>query len=253
MKRKRKNKEESNLGAPAWMTTFSDLMTLLLTFFILLYSMSTVDTVKFKDIAYSLQSILLGEGKTTIFENESYPDDIPIEDLKPAKSNEIEAESDISDPIIMLYDKVKGFIESEGLEAEVSVSASEKGVFVNIQDVILFEPGKAELKVRGKKVIDKIQKIIKQFPNEIVVEGHTDNVPIHTSRYPSNWELSVDRAVTVVRYLSETKNIDPTRLSAVGYGEYKPVAPNDTRENKQLNRRVSILIVINEKGSENSG
>ena len=116
-----------------------------------------------------------------------------------------------------------------------------------MKDAILFESGRAELKPEGIEVLKKLEGLISDFDNELVIEGHTDNVPMTSGRFPSNWELSTARAVTVVRYLSESLDIDPGRLSAVGYGEYRPIKPNDTAENRAANRRVNILIIFNEE------
>lgn len=120
----------------------------------------------------------------------------------------------------------------EGLQ----ISLTEKG------DFTFFESGKAELTQKAKEVIDKIIPELMKLLNDIVVQGHTDNVPIQTPKFSSNWELSTARATNVVKYLIYEKNFPPQRLSAVGYGEYKPVAPNDTPENKKKNRRVVFFI-----------
>ncbi|MBF7096313.1 flagellar motor protein MotB [Alkalibacter mobilis] len=244
-RRKRKTTESQSSGSPAWMATFSDMMTLLLTFFILLYSISTVDVQKFKDISYSLQAVLMGEGQPTIFEGQDPTTDIPLEE----ENHEIE---DIIDPstiketTLEMYTQVKDYIQEQGLEAEVTVSLNRSGVFVDIKEAILFEPGRAELKTGGKEILDNLEGLFLQFENEIVVEGHTDNVPIKTANYPTNWELSVDRAVRVVRYLCEVKKVPEKRLSAIGYGEYQPIAHNDTPQNRALNRRVNLLIIMDE-------
>lgn len=236
----RRKRDRMETGAPEWMTTFSDLMTLLLTFFVLLYSFSTLDAQKFKNIANALQSALTGQGAVTIFENDSPPGNIPIEDIDSNPDNDQEV---LSNEIKSIYDTVSRFIEKEGLEAEVTLRADRRGVIIDIKDTILFDPGKAELKGNSRKVLDKITLLINEFDNEIIVEGHTDNVPINTYRFPTNWELSTTRATNVVRYFIEERGIDPKRLSVAGYGEYQPIAPNDSSKNRSLNRRVNILIV----------
>jgi len=117
---------------------------------------------------------------------------------------------------------------------------------VNIKEVILFEPGEAALKDGGKALLDTLEGLFLQFENEIVVEGHTDNVPNRSVFYPTNWELSAGRAMSVVRYLIEVKTVPAQRLSAIGYGEYRPIAANDTEANRALNRRVNLLIIMEE-------
>ena len=118
----------------------------------------------------------------------------------------------------------------------------ERGIVLEIEDRILFDSGRAEIREDARQLLAKVSGILKSVPNQIIVEGHTDNVPIKTARYPSNWELSVDRAVHVVRYFIETQHIAPERFIATGYGEYQPVAPNDTAAGRARNRRVNIVI-----------
>lgn len=251
MSRRRSKQENSGGGAPGWMTTFSDLMSLLLTFFILLYSMSTIDVEKFKNITYSLQSILAGIGQPSPIEG-GQPDNnqVPIEDYL---DNEDMDEGNIPENILIMYEKVSDYVSDKGLDAKITVTANRRGVFVDIKEAILFEPGKAELKESGVQVLKELEGLINDFDNEMVIEGHTDDVPMNSLFYPSNWELSTARAVTVVRYLSETENVDPKRLSAVGYGEFRPIAPNDSAINRATNRRVNILIIINEEGVDVNG
>lgn len=245
-RRESKRKELSSGGAPAWMTTYSDLMSLLLTFFILLYSMSNVDVEKFKNITNSLQAILMGLDAPTIIEGGSDSEPIPI-DQSLDMNNYIDAF--ITGEIREMYDKVSQYISEEDLDAQVAVSMNQQGVFVDIKVAILFEPGSAELKGSGYQVLNQLEGLINDFDNDIVIEGHTDNVPTNSEIHPTNWELSTARAVSVVRFLSEVEKVDPRRLAAIGYGEYRPIAPNDTTYNKAANRRVNILIVF-DKGSE---
>jgi chemotaxis protein MotB len=229
----RRNNENEG-GAPKWMVTYSDMMSLLLTFFILLFSMSTISSDKFDNIMSSFQNILSGSKSDSIL----YDGDNLI---------------DLHEELIQteeMYDKVSDYLEDQDLGSDVSVSMDSKGIFVEMKDAILFESGRAELKPEGIEVLKKLEGLISDFDNELVIEGHTDNVPMTSGRFPSNWELSTARAVTVVRYLSESLDIDPGRLSAVGYGEYRPIKPNDTAENRAANRRVNILIIFNEE-SEN--
>jgi len=117
-------------------------------------------------------------------------------------------------------------------------------MIINIDNSICFDSGSAILKKDVKHSLDKIAESLRDFPdNNIQIEGHTDNVPIHTVRFPSNWELSAARALAVLRYLENRKILDPQRLSAVGYGQYHPIVPNVTAENRRLNRRVDIVIL----------
>ena len=249
MSRRSLNKKESGGGgSPAWMTTFSDLMSLLLTFFILLYSMSTVDVQKFKNITYSLKQALTGIGGTSILDGEISNEMIPIEDTKEIGEDAVEELIPVE--IIDMYEKVSNYLIENSLDANVSVKMSSQGVLVNIKDAILFDSGSSQLKESGLDLLKSLEGLINDFNNDIVIEGHTDNIPINMGLYPTNWELSTARAVSVVRYLSEAENIDPSRLSARGYGEYSPITKNDTPSNRALNRRVNLFIVFDKEGED---
>lgn len=227
-------KKDSGGGTASWMTTFSDLMSLLLTFFILLYSMSNVDSEKFDNVSQSLQGALGGTG---ILENGGKV----IVSQNPDGSLEIdEASTDIE----QMHKKVMNYIDNKGLDKEVAVNVNEKGIYFDIKEAILFDSGSAEIKPSGIKVLNKLTDLVNSMDNEIVIEGHTDDVPIHNSKYSSNWDLSTARAISVVKYFTEEQNIKPGRMSAVGYGEYKPMLENTTEENRAANRRVNLLLIF---------
>ena len=132
----------------------------------------------------------------------------------------------------------------EGIKAEMIP----KGARIQLENRVLFDLGMADINPEGLPVLDKVGNAVLTVSNRVRVEGHTDDIPIHTYEYPSNWELSTARAVNVVKYLINRHGINPSRLSAVGYGESKPIASNDSRENRAKNRRVE-LVLIKEKGS----
>ena len=139
--------------------------------------------------------------------------------------------------------KLNEIIEKNSLTDEIKIREEERGIVLQVDESILFDSGKAEIKDSSIHVLDTIAKIIQETDNEIVAEGNTDNVPINSAAYRSNWELSTERALSIVRYLIENKNINPNRISLKGYGEFNPIVPNDTPENKAKNRRVDILVV----------
>lgn len=238
----RRKRGSSDAGANnEWIATYSDTVTLLLTFFVLLYSFSSVDAQKFKQIASAFQSVLSGESGYTIFDFNMKNGDVPL------VGETSELGSDTGGRENELYDKVKDFVDQNKLQNTVSVKSDRRGVLLELKDNVLFETGQGEIKKSSLVILDKLNKVISNMPNEIVVEGHTDNVPISNYKYNSNWELSTARAVNVVRYFVETKRHTPSRFTAAGYGEYKPLYPNDTEEHKAKNRRVNIVIVASEK------
>ncbi|SMB82399.1 chemotaxis protein MotB [Desulfonispora thiosulfatigenes DSM 11270] len=230
-------KKKKSSGSPAWMTTFSDLTTLLLVFFVLMYSFSVIDVQKFKRFVASFQGVgILDSGAEPLDKDRDHDYDVP--------SNSENTLDDMSklQPLDNLYQSVQKYIQENNLESEISVRFMDKGVYLEIKDKIFFESGKADIKPESRKLLSDLSGLFKDIPNMISVEGHTDIRPIRSSVFPSNWELSTARAVSVVRYLSEQTGLNPARFNAAGYGEYQPVVPNDSPQNMAKNRRVVIVI-----------
>jgi len=212
-----------------WLTTFNDMVTLLLTFFVLVLSMSTLDTGKVLEVSYSVNQAFGvlqsgGSGGIEVFRPFVVPKG--IRNMYKEKK-----EHDLSERI--------GGIS--GMDAKVT----EEGVHVTVGEKILFDTGKAELPAHNG-YIDDLGAVLRNSDCAIRVEGHTDNVPIHNSKYPSNWELSTARAVAVVKYLISECGVAPERLSAVGYGDSRPRLPNDNESNRERNRRVEVILSINQ-------
>lgn len=255
-RKKNKQPEESGGGA-SWVTTFSDLMSLLLTFFILLFSMSTVSEEKFSAASQSVKNAFIGEGAGGgildggLIDNEEADtgDGASDEDAGPSIDESI-LRDEIPQAIIEMYAEALALIESEGITDLVTVSIDQDGIYLDIQESILFESGEAALKDGGKQALDSLIDLLTINDHDIVIEGYTDNVPIQSVEYPSNWELSTSRALSVVYYLIDEKDIAPTRLSARGYGEYSPVVPNNTAENRAKNRRVNIVLIYQPERDE---
>lgn len=226
----RRKRKKDDINTSAWMDTYADTITLLLTFFILLYSFSTTDNEKLKLIAAALKGQITG---------------IPmkLEDVPDIDKEEVEQGIGEKSPYDVLVDEVTEIINKNGLTEIIKIREEDAGVVLQLSDSILFDLGKAEMKSDSTAVLDVISNILPNIENEIMVQGHTDNVPISSAQYKSNWELSTARAVNVIKYFIETKGFDPTRFSATGYGEYRPLVDNSTEANRAINRRVDILIV----------
>ena len=243
MARKKKT-GEGGLTGDEWLGTYSDCVTLLLTFFILLYSMSTVDAQKVQAISEAF-SIMTGNQSDSILQFQNMDGKQPVIGGE-SKDDNLGQESSQNEVQSKMYDKVKQYLEQNQMTASIAdVKSDNRGVIIELRDNILFESGQADLIEGSTDVLDKVNALISTLPNKIVVEGHTDNVPISNSKFPSNWELSTMRATTVVRYFVEDCGQDPSRISAQGYGEYKPLVENTNDENRAKNRRVNILIVSN--------
>lgn len=145
-----------------------------------------------------------------------------------------------------IVDKVVRYIEDQKLSDFLNVMVEENKVRIILAQPVLFDTGKAELKEGAMELLGDIGKMLATAKNPIIVEGHTDNVPIHTDKYDSNWDLSFDRSYAVIKYLVKSVGISPVRMHAIGYGEYRPIAPNDTPENMAQNRRIEINILLKE-------
>jgi len=152
---------------------------------------------------------------------------------------------------------LKQELEKSGAGEQIKMKITEQGLVLSVPEAVgekmFFDSGKAELKPYAREILNKIHRVIVAIPNNVVIEGHTDNVPIATREFPSNWELSTARSTNVLRYLVEDLKFPSNRISASGYGEFRPVAPNDTDENKAKNRRVEIIILRTQPLAKASG
>lgn len=238
----KKKPPETPKGAPRWMVTFSDLVTLILVFFILLFSMSQIDIIKFRAIADSFRERQILDFNPSIIPLENPPDIVE-------KENEEEKESDSSNneemeetTLQQLLTEIEAFLVENGLEDVILANRTERGVVLVLDEQVLFETGEAEIVGGRNAFLDKVGSMLKTMPNLVKIEGHTDNRPITTFRYPSNWELSTARASSVIRYLVDNHGLSNDRFIAVGYGETRPIVPNTNQANWKKNRRVEIVV-----------
>ncbi|MGP4075677.1 flagellar motor protein MotS [Halobacillus sp. K22] len=253
----RRRKKPHNNGTPKWMTTYADMITLILVFFILLFSMSQINLVKFDALSESFRNRM-------IFDFYPYPvkSKFPTEQTKiqdsgdknnefheptetPEQITEEEAEEkEENQDLEELKKEVDQYLEENELNDIISASQTKRGIVLVLEEQLIFETSEAEILDGAKPFLRKVGTLLKNIPNFVKVEGHTDNRQISTYRYPSNWELSGARSSSVIRYLlKNTKNLDSERFTAVAYGDTRPVAPNDSEENWRKNRRVEIVIL----------
>ena len=235
---------ESSSEGPGWLTTFNDLVTLLMVFFVLLFTMGSVNTQAMNEFKNALQSGLgiLGAGSQVSIEIKDSRQDLDnTEIIQQAEGDGVPVDEQQESHAI------NEVLEAFAAEPGINVSYSSQGAHITFEDFLLFDFGKAEINLDGVAFLDQLAALLQKVPYPVRVEGHTDNVPIHTARYPSNWELSIARAVSVVKYFAESGKINPQRLSAVGYGETRPVVPNDSATNRARNRRVEIVLVTEGK------
>jgi chemotaxis protein MotB len=239
MAKKRKQHDEEHINE-TWLIPYADLLTLLLALFIVLFSSSQIDSKKFEQIARSFSSAL--DGGTGVFDYQS-----PFEEESEEPSLNQKIGKNEKKQLQQIQGKINQYIQQENLTGQLKTTLTEEGLLITILNDVLFDSGSAEVRPQDRKLAQEISQLLAMNPpRSIIISGHTDNVPINNSQFASNWELSVMRAVNFMKLLLENKQLDPQWFSAKGYGEYKPVASNNTEEGRQKNRRVEILILPNE-------
>lgn len=237
MRRRRLQDNDEHMDE-SWLIPYADLLTLLLALFIVLFASSSINSEKLQQIMVSMNSALSGKGSSLILkENASSPVVKPLE--KTVGKEEQQGENE---KLHSLMENIQSYIEARGLEKVITVQDEPKGIKLSLKDVILFESGSAELKGNSPAILGDLLDLIKGVQNPISIEGHTDNVPITGGRFRSNWELSSARALSVL-YFFEQNGISSDKLQFAGFGEQKPLYPNDTVEHRQANRRVDIMIL----------
>ncbi|MEN2994966.1 MAG: OmpA family protein [Thermodesulfovibrio sp.] len=210
IRRRNNNEEEENIHR--WLISYSDFLTLLFTFFVALYALSSIDIIKAEKMTISLRKVFKVIDEPISFEEDR--NKAIIEDLR------------------KLLNDISG----------VNIRSDARGIVITLPDSLLFSSGSAELKPESIEALIRISEKLKEIPGKVAIEGHTDNVPIKSSIYKSNWELSAARASSVLHFLLQ-RGLSPDRFLIAGYGEYKPIATNDTDEGRAKNRRVELIIL----------
>lgn len=252
--------EEPPKGAPAWQSTFADLMNLLLCFFVMLFAMSDVDKQKFELIAASFtqsfsvfsggaqavgDGILISNGVSQLNELDEYMTTMgrAAEQTTEEQDKWEEIEEEQLKESESLSELIEEALQEQNLEGMVDVDFTSQYVSLTLNGALLFDSGSAQIKTESLPILDKIGVILRKYGKSIIeIEGHTDNVPIHTSKFADNNELSSARALSVFNYLVENSGLDPAIVKHTGRGEYVPIADNSTETGRAKNRRVEIKI-----------
>lgn len=252
LRRKRKQKIDDHIeNHERWLVSYADFITLLFAFFVVMYAVSSVNEGKYHVLSSSL---------TSAFKNNNTADAVPVQstEFMPININPT-IQTDLIKPIEPIDDssirtarkqeKMKSMakdilhaLDPLVKDGQVRITQSSLGITVEINASVLFAPGQAKLAEDSSLTLQSVANVIKGHEHEIHVEGHTDNLPIHNSSFPSNWELSTARASSVVRLFIEN-GVEPHRLTAIGYGENRPIESNETPDGRKRNRRVSIMIL----------
>jgi len=207
--------------SPIWLTVYSDLVTNLTLFFLLVYAFTRLGVEQRNEITFWLSRTFTKTGTAEVRAKEI------IKDLQHQQTKE----------------KIEELTQTEQFSKYAQLEMNEKLIKITLKAPVLFDSGSAELKSQANEILDEITPLLKLLTQNIIVEGHTDNIPIAGGKYSSNWELSSARAFSVVDYFVRKKGIKPERFVIAGYGEFRPIAPNDTEENRAKNRRIEISIL----------
>ena len=248
---RKKAHDEGHENAERWLLTYADLITLLMVFFVVMFAMSNSDKAKFDQLSVSLKQafrvdVLRGYNPTSLH------GDGGAAPLTAAIQEAIWASPDsrMVSTLSELQDAMQRLPQPDGTSRTIEVGTARDGVVISMSGGSLFDSGRADLKSDGVTLLDALAPRLREMPNEVRIEGHTDNVPISTALFPSNWELSSARATTVARRMVEYGWVKANRVIAAGYGDARPMASNDTREGRTRNRRVDIVIIASQAQSQ---
>ncbi|MFE4812074.1 flagellar motor protein MotB [Peribacillus simplex] len=242
-RRKKKQRHEEHIDE-SWLVPYADILTLLLALFIVLFASSSVDAVRFQQLSNVFNQVFTSGTGFMDFPSDS-PSNEPTspeqrtgaEDLEKLGKNEQEELTEVQE-------RVNAYIQKNDLKDKLGTSLTDEGMLISIRENVLFESGVAEVRSENRKIAKEISDLlVMDLPRNIIVSGHTDNIPIKNYQYESNWDLSVMRSVNFMKLLLENKELDSEMFSAKGHGEFNPVASNETKKGRAKNRRVEILIV----------
>ncbi|SDK01681.1 flagellar motor protein MotB [Sediminibacillus albus] len=249
--RRKKHKEEHI--DESWLIPYADLLTLLLALFIVLFAISKVDEAKYEELANVLNGEFSGgkgimENNTSITPEAEFTEEEEKEEKKEEdKEEEEDKKREELKELATIQQKINGYIEENSLNDVLDTKLTEEGLLISILNDVSFASGSAEVRGEGIEIVEEVSNFLyTNPPHQIVVSGHTDNQPItSSSEFTSNWELSVMRAVNFMRLLLNNDDLKAQLFSAKGFGEHKPIVPNDSAGNRAKNRRVEVLILPN--------
>lgn len=248
---------EKHANHERWLVSYGDLLTLLFAVFVVMYAMSQSDKKKVEEVAASMREsfgytarggaggkpVVIDSGAVGIVPDlKSQALTVVRERTPGGKIRHHAAQTDYS----AIKSSIDAYLVKSGNSAKVSVEITRRGVLVSLKEAGFFDSGSARLKKESIQTLTAIAETLNQYANTFRVEGHTDNIPINTGEFRSNWELSTARAANVVHFLTGSAGFDPEGISVVGYGEYQPTGENSTQEGRAKNRRVDIVLLSDE-------
>ena len=249
MARKKRHAPHEEEAGEAWLLPYSDLMTLLLATFISLYAMSATDSSKMAQMAQAFTAAFNTGGPS--FFSQMGPSESRHAERMATEDKGNSAYIQEAKSLEEVKKELDNYINQNGLQGELNTTMTDDGLMIRIKEKALFPSGSAELVGEAQKIGPVVAGLLAKIPERVVISGHTDNVPIATARYPSNWELSSQRALNFMKFLfASNTSLNPARFSSIGYSEYRPAATNSTEEGRMQNRRVEILIARTFKMAE---
>lgn len=251
MKKRKRDIEEEHMDE-TWLVPYSDILTLLLALFIILFAAGQIDQKKYERIMAGFTSAFTGG--TFVFDSSS---DMDI-DISDSNAGMVDSIVTNEEPTVFspeeqeeldmgnMKEKIDQYIKDNNLSAVLETTITEEMLMITIRDYALFDSGSAMVKEEAQKLATIIADILSEYPNyNVEIAGHTDNLPINTPQFPSNWDLSTQRSLNFMKYLLKSGDFDHSRFRVIGYGEYQPIASNDTPEGRAKNRRVEVNILRN--------
>ncbi|QEM69639.1 OmpA family protein [Geobacter sp. FeAm09] len=249
-----KREPEKHPNHERWLVSYGDFITLLFAVFVTLYAMSQTDKKKVEEVMQSLQQsfgmVTAGAPAPKINVIQSKPISV-IPTIKPemsiapsgrARSGQARTRAEEKD-FRQIKSSIEAYLVKQGAQSKVNLTITRRGLIVSLKEAGFFDSGQAQIKQSAYELLNTIAEVMTQYNNPLRIEGHTDNIPISTAQFPSNWELSASRATNVLKYLLKYYDAEPEKISATGYGEFRPVTDNSTPENRAKNRRVDMVLL----------
>jgi len=249
-----KKEPEKHANHERWLVSYADFITLLFAVFVVLYAMGQSDKKKVEEVMQAIQqsfgmatagasapkvSVISSQAITVI---PSLKPEIKVSPMGRSRNGQAKARAEEKD-FRQIKSSVEAYLVKQGAQSKVTLEITRRGLIVSLKEAGFFNSGQANIKPEAYELINTIAEVMTQYNNPLRLEGHTDNVPISTSQFPSNWELSTARATNGLKYLLKNFEVDPNKISATGYAEFRPIADNATPEGRAKNRRVDLVML----------
>jgi len=248
-----KREPEKHANHERWLVSYADFITLLFAVFVVLYAMGQSDKKKVEEVMQAIQqsfgmatsgtapkvNVIPSQAVTII---PSLKPEIKVTPPGRTRSGQVKTRADEKD-FRQIKSAIEAYLVKQGAQSKVSLEITRRGLIVSLKEAGFFNSGQANIKPEAYELINTIAEVMTQYNNPLRLEGHTDNIPISTAQFPSNWELSTARATNGLKYLLKNFNVDPNKISATGYAEFRPIADNATPEGRARNRRVDLVML----------